>query len=823
MAKPQVAAAPRRVVLAARKRSRWRWLGYAGAALATIVLAAVGTVVVLVRASLPDYEGEIAIPALTGPVEVIRDEHAVPHIFAASLPDAYRALGYVHAQDRLFQMEINRRIGAGRLAELIGETGLSADRFMRTVGLYAQAESAVAAMDEEVRAVIEAYAEGVNAWLIGNDGPLPPGVLALRVEPEPWRPADTVVWASLMALRLSNNLGDELLRARLADRLEPAQIADLWPAGPADQAVTLPDLAALYRQLPLDALAAALPDMFARASASNEWAVSGQHTESGRPLLANDPHLGFSAPGLWYLARIVTPELTIAGVTIPGVPLAILGHNERIAWGFTTAHADVQDLFIERLDPADPNRYLTPDGSAPFTTRVEEIHVRGRDMPARLVVRTTRHGPVISDIGGRAAAAVAPGHVLALSFTALLPDDRTSEATYWVNRAQDWREFVDALRRFHAPMQNMVYADVDGTIGFYAPARVPIRRNGDGSAPVPGWTGEFDWVGFVPFAELPQAVNPARGRIVNSNNRIVGDDYRYLIAADWPDGFRARRIEDLLDARPKHSSASFTAIQGDITSTAALQLLSTLVPMARAERRRVAAANASPLIPSALDRLAAWDGAMARSRPEPLIAMTWLRALGTRLYADELGPLADDYGGLRPRVIERILTARTAWCDVTTTPGRESCAAQALAALDDGLRLLSERLGDEIDEWQWGDLHQALFRHELFGRVAVLRTLTDIMLPTDGGPFTINRGFASLRDGDGLFRHVHGPGFRAVYDLSDLDASLFSIATGQSGHPLSRHYDDLSQPWRDGTYLKLAGTAAELRPRALGVLLLIPQ
>ena len=750
MAKPDAADAPRRIVLAARRRSRWRWLRYGGLVVVVLAAGIVGIGVALVGLSIPDYTDQRVLPGLSQPVELIRDENGIPHIFAADLADAYRALGYVHAQDRMFQMELNRRVGAGRLAELIGEAGLPVDRFMRTLGFYRLAEDAVASMGSEARAALEAYAEGVNGWLTdGADRPLPPDLLALRVEPESWRPADSVVWGGLMALQLSNNFRDEVLRARLSERLSPPQIADLWPADPPGQAATLSDLAALYRAAPFDALATALPDVFALASASNEWVVAGQHSTSGRPLLANDPHLGFAAPGLWYLARIVTPDETIAGATVPGVPLTILGHNARIAWGFTTTHADVQDLFIERLMPGDPDRYLTPDGSAAFATRVEAISVRGRDAPVRLVVRTTRHGPVVSDIDPAMATAAGQGHVLALAFTALLPDNQTSEATYWINRAKDWREFVTALEQFHAPMQNMAYADVDGTIGFYAAGRVPIRRGGDGSRPVPGWTGAFDWDGIVPFAALPHAVNPARGRIVNANNRLVADDYPHLIAADWPAPHRANRIEALLGARQQHTPQSFAAIQQDIVSTAALELLATLLPMVRAEGTGPAdAAGTTASRRAVVERLAQWDGRMARDRPEPLIAMTWFRELGRHLFGDELGALAGDYGGLRPRVLRRMLTQQIAWCDSIATPTiDEACPAQAVAALDDALALLRDRLGDNVDGWRWGDLHEALFRHNLFGRVPVLKTLTDIKLATDGGPFTINRGSASLSDG----------------------------------------------------------------------------
>ena len=579
--------------------------------------------------------------------------------------------------------------------------------------------------------------------------------------------------------------------------------------------MTAPELAAVYRELDLDRLARALAVGRAIASASNEWVVGGRFTQSGKPLLANDPHLRFTAPGLWYLARLVTPELEIAGGTVPGMPFNVVGHNANIAWGLTTTEADVQDLFIERLDPQDQGRYLTPGGAVPFTTRDEVIAIRGSDQPERLRVRETRHGPVISDIDPRIGQTAPAGHVVALAFPALRPDDRTPEAVYWLNRATDWREFNRALSMFHAPVQNLVYGDTSGRIGFLTPGRIPIRAAGDGRQLVPGWTGEFDWTGFIPFRRLPRLVDPPDARIVNANNRLVGGAYPYFISGDWPPSFRAERINQLLDEASQHSPASFAAIQNDAVSLAARELVPTLLALASEGLLSDQAMAATAL-------LADWHGLMARERPEPLIFVAWLRRLGQRLWSDELGALAADYGGLRPRVVQNILAGRTAWCDDVETATLETCADQVGAALEEALALLSERFGDEIEAWRWGEPHQAVFRHPVFGRQALLRRLTDIAIPSDGGPFTINRGVARLAEDDRMFNHVHGPGYRAIYDLGDLAESRFMVATGQSGHPLSPRYDDLTERWRDGAYIRLAGSVDELRLDGIGVLTLEP-
>ncbi|MFQ5973680.1 MAG: penicillin acylase family protein, partial [Alphaproteobacteria bacterium] len=627
-----------------RRRGSWRrWLRRAVAALLVLVIVTTAGVFLLLRASLPSYDGEATVAGLTGSVTVVRDRNAVPHIFATNLADAYRALGYVHAQDRFFQMEMNRRFGAGRLAEIVGEPALRVDRLVRTLGIHRQAEESLAVLSPDARTAIEAYGQGVNAWLADAGLDLPPELRVLRVAPEPWRPTDTAAWGQLMAMRLAANWRTEVLRARLTDRLTAEQLRDLWPRDPPGRSATLPDLAALYRELDLDALAQAIPKVTTAGSASNEWVVAGRHTESGKPLLANDPHLGFEAPGLWYLARIVTPELEIAGATVPGVPLTILGHNGRIAWGMTNTEADVQDLFVERLDPSDPGRYMTPEGSEPFAVRVEEIVVRGRDAPVRLRVRSTRHGPVISDLGDRTGALPPEGHVLALAFAALEPGDTTAEALYRINRATNWESFVAALSHYRAPMQNIAYADVDGSIGFYAPALVPVRRNGDGFMPMPGWIGDFDWTGFIPFAELPQSVNPTAGRIVNANNRLVGAHYPHDIAAEWRWSYRADRINELLDTTAPHTTRTFAAIQTDIVSQAAVELVPKLLEAAR-DATAPAGADARRL-DEAFRILERWNGAMDRDSVEPLLYMAWLRALGPALYADELGDLASEYYG----------------------------------------------------------------------------------------------------------------------------------------------------------------------------------
>jgi len=599
----------------------------------------------------------------------------------------------------------------------------------------------------------------------------------------------------------------------MAFRLDAQQVADLWPGEPRRTPTTLTNMGELNRQLDFAGILRAIPDFIFQASASNEWVVDGSRTTSGKPLLANDPHLAFAAPGMWYLARIVTPEFSGAGATLPGQPFFGIGHNRDLAWGFTTTHADTQDLFIERLHPDDPSQYLVPGGALPFETREEVIQVRFRSEPEIITVRTTRHGPVISDISTTAATVAPPGHVLALAFTSLRPDDRTADALFGINRATTRGDLMAALESFHSPMQNLVYSFTNGDIGFIAPARVPIRRSGDGRTPVPGWTGNYDWDGFVPFAELPQRHNPSAGWIANANNRVVGADYPHLITPDWPEGYRAQRIATLLNRTAKHDSDSFARIQGDIVSPAAHELLPLMLLLLDPP--------ADPIAKAALALLDNWDGAMARSLPQPLIYTAWLRSLGRQLYGDELGPLAPRYRGIRPRVLQRMLKDKTVWCDDTGTAAIEDCVATVSTAFAGAIGELTKRLGDDPAAWRWGDLHVARFDHPLLRRIPLLRDLFAVTIATDGGDFTINRG-TPQSTGKNPFTHVHGAGLRAIFDLADLDSSRLMIATGQSGHIRSKFFSDTTRDWRDGRYLVLKGDRAALRKITTGELTLQP-
>ena len=770
-----------------------------------------GAAYLYLRQSLAQTQGTIRIDGLKAPVELLRDAYGIPHIRASSIEDAYFGLGFAHAQDRLWQMEMSRRIAAGRLSEIVGASGLDTDRFLRTLGVRRAAEASLAKLDPATRRVLDAYAAGVNAFLATRPV-LPPEFWILRVAPEPWTPADSLAWIKMMAWDLGANWKNELLRMRLSKTLPQARIDELLPPYPGDAPLKIRDLKTLYAGLDGDAqalgaamlkVAALLPGWLPDGAGSNNWVVSGKRSASGKPLLANDPHLGLTAPPVWYFAQLEAPGLDAIGATLPGVPGILLGRNERIAWGATNTGPDVQDLFVEKLEGRDA--YLTPEGPRPFAIREETIKVRGAP-DVKLEVRVTRHGPVVSDVL-RPAAGLAPrGHVLAFEWTALAHDDTSIRGALKLARARNWKEFRDALRDLQAPQQNMVYADVDGNIGFIAAGRVPVRKPGNdlnGLAPAPGWEAKYDWAGWIPFDELPQSYNPPSGEIVTANQKIVPPGYAHFITSEWQPPYRARRIAQLLDAVPRHTIASFARMQADVVSLPAREELPRLLatkPLS-AEARR------------ALALLSAWDGRMAAGRPEPLIMTAWWRALARAIYADELGDAFDANWLQRPEFIGNVLAdkgGQARWCDDVRTPRRESCAEVLSASLEAALSDLRARYGKDMRHWKWGEAHPALHEHRPFGRVPLLARLFDISVPSPGGAFTIDVGRSNFNDAARPYASRHAPSLRAIYDLSDMQASLYIHSGGQSGNPLSPGYRAFTRAWAAGEYIPMLTDRARI-------------
>ena len=824
-----------------------KWSSRGLAALLALAVAGLGAGYVWLRGSLPPMDGERAAFGLAAPVEVVRDRNGIPHILARNEEDALFALGYVHAQDRLWQMEMNRRIGAGRLAEALGPDALETDRLLRTLGLYRHARATVPNLDPATRSRIAAYVNGVNSWLDSREGPLPPEFLILGIEPEPWTAADTVVWPKVMALDLGREWARDLMRLRLSEFLGPDRILDFYTPYRADKprGVLLPgtttrpapaigppgpgrspDAAGKGRDgrpwpgLPgADAILSLRPR--SGHPGSNSWVVDESRTSTGKPILANDPHLGLTAPSVWYFAHLSWPGHDVVGATFPGFPVVVLGHNGRIAWGFTNTGADTQDLFLEKLDPANEARYLTPGGYRRFDVHREVIEVKG-EKEVVLRVRETRHGPVLDDGSPFAADTSPPGHVFALGWTALRDDDLTVQAGLGLPTARDPAALLATLRDFHSPPQNIAYADVDGNIGFFVSGRIPIRPVSDreegaraGTIPVPGWTGDRDWTGFIPFDELPQEHNPPGGAIVTANHAVAGAGYPHHITFEWAAGFRAERIMEQLAARPRHDVESFRNLQADRVSSFARALL----PRLRAVR---IGSGEEAIARRARDLLDGWDGEMDPDLPQPLIFHAWIWEFGRLVTADELGPLQRPAWGRKGAFLLRILEERQTWCDDRSTERTEACDEMLARALGRAMERIAERHGDDPAAWRWGEAHPAVSVHRPLGRTPLAR-LFNLRGPAPGGIYTVDSFDFSPLDHEDPFTSTHGPSLRAIYDLADLDRSRFIHATGQSGNVLSPLYDNFEERWRGGDYVTIPTRPTAFEDGAIGRLRLVPR
>ena len=784
-----------------------------------VVLAAAAVICgyVYLRQSLPQLEGEIPTAGIGAPVEILRDRSGVPHIFAQSERDAHFALGFVHAQDRLWQLEMNRRIGAGRLSELVGAGGLETDRFMRTLGVRRTAEANVERLDEETRRHLDAYAAGVNAFL-ATQPVLPPEFLILRVTPEEWSAVDSMSWAKMMAWDLGGNWRNELLRLRLSKTLPLARIGEFLPPYPGDPPVELPDLKSIYEGLEREPPRVAQMHLEAEPDAdflhgSNSWAVSGARSASGKPILANDPHLGLSAPPLWYLAHLSAPGLDVIGATLPGMPGVLIGRNDRIAWGFVSTGPDVQDLYLEKLDSA--GNYLAPEGPQAFVRVQEKIRVRGA-ADEILKVRASRHGPVISDVVRSALELTPRGYAMALAWTGLAEDDLTLQAALRLGRAKNWAEFQAFLTDLHVPQQTATYADVEGNIGFIAAGRVPVRKPGNdlkGLAPAPGWDARYDWAGYIPFDALPRAFNPPGGSVVSANQKITSPGYRHHITSEWQPPYRARRIEELLLQRGSHDPGSFARMQMDTVSLAVRELLPYLLsakPKDEAGRE-------------ALKMLATWDGSMAAGRAEPLIVTAWWRELARTLYADELGDAFRQNWGPRPIFVENVFKTHPAWCDDVRTRRAESCDEALTESLDRALRELEKRFGKDPRTWKWGEAHPAQHRHRPFSRNAFLGRFFDINVPSGGDAYSINVGRSDFSDEAAPYASRHAGSYRAIYNLAAPQESLFIQSGGQSGNPLSPHYRAFAEPWSRGQYIRAVTERKRLEAQGVQRLVLTPR
>ena len=767
---------------------------------------------------LPQTEGTLTLPGARAQLSIERDDTGIPTIRAASVRDAVYGLGVAHAQDRLWQMETHRRIGAGRLAEAFGEGALETDRFLRVLGVRRAAAAQWAQVSPASRELLLAYTEGVNAVIVGLRA-RPPEFVILGVLPEPWTPEDSLAWAIMMAWDLGANWQSELIRLRLSLKLPKERIDQLMPPYPGDPVPASMDYAAFYKSLKLDGqqalgearllrLMAAAPESEVEGVGSNSWVLAGARTTTGKPLLANDPHLKLSTPALWYFARIEAPGLHIAGATMPGLPGVVMGQNSHIAWGLTNTGPDVQDTYLERIKPDDATRYQTPEGWAAFETRQELIKVKG-GADVTMLVRNTRHGPVISDasVAGVANEALGPkanpGYAIALRWTGLDTDVDVIATTLAMNTAGSVDEFVKASAAWAAPQQNMAVADDAGHIALVSPGRVPLRKPDNdlsGLAPAPGWDARYDWAGYLSVDQLPQQRDPERGYVANANQKITPLDYPHFITHHWAMPFRHQRITQLIEAVPKHGLSSLAGIQRDVKSLAVARLLP----------RLLAAKSGHPLAAAAQAQLAAFDGTMAADKAAPLIYWAWHRHLSEQVLADEVGAeLYDRLLGQRGYfdAIEGVMARDDAWwCDDKATAAVETCETQVNRALDATLDELQQLQGPNVAAWQWGRAHQARSEHRPFSKVKLLAPWFEQRAAVGGDSYTVNVSRVSLKADAStaeFYLSEHGPSLRGLYDLADASQSRVMHSTGQSGIPWSPLFRRFSGPWVKGESVPL--------------------
>ena len=741
-----------------------------------------GTVVCLVVAighTLPAENASSKLAGLHRPVAVSFDRLGIPRIIATDDFDAAEALGFIHARDRMMQMDLMRRAASGELSELLGEVTLRHDEVARILGTRRAAEQSLAGSSERTRALLGAYSRGVNAFIAARGRFAAPEYLLLG-PPRKWAPVDSVLWAETMGLALSGNLNLELARLALSGRLSRAAILSLWPTAdalPADQAsVAGASSVALLARRTLAAMPRfpapfSLPDR-----ASNAWAVDGRHSVTGAPLLAGDPHLSYGLPCLWYLARIDTPGSTLVGATAPGTPFMVIGRNRQLAWSFTTAAADTEDLFVEHA--LDRSHYAGPAGPLAFTRRIERIKVRGRPDTV-LTVRETRHGPVLSDLAGLFGLPSSGADVIAAQIASLAADNRAPDGLDALDHATDVDEAGRAASMLTAPVQNLMVAD-RATIGLFTTGRVPIRRSGDGAMASDGADGRDDWIGAASGAALPHIVSPPSGVLVNANEPVEGSGSTVFMGRDSPGNWRSLRIHQMLDAGDRRFAvADFARMQGDVRSTLIERLLPVLAVVPPADA----------LSATALRLLAHWDGTMAVDRPQPLIVSAWLASSTV-----EIARLAGDADGdsIAPlSFVAHVLTSDGAGCG-------GSCTALLSRTLSESMAGLAKSNGRDPYRWRWGDAHRAVFGNPLWAMVPLLGRVDRMSVGVGGDASTVDaQGFV---DRTPPFEAVHGASYRGVYDLADLDQSRFVIATGQSGNPFSDHLLDFSRLWgRDGT------------------------
>lgn len=793
------------------------WLGSAA-----LVLCIAAGIFYLISAQT-NPSGKRTIKSLGDSVAITFDESDIPHIQAKSSSDALFALGYLHASERSWQMEINRRLSSGRLSEILGKETLAIDRFIRTLGIKHAAEKQFDRYPIATKRLLQSYADGVNAGNAHLGWALPVEYFLTGSKPGHWSPTDSVAWMLMMALDLGGNWHKELQRLELSQFLTTKEVWEVMPAYTPGEPVSNADFAKMYRdinvfnpnplardqkskKLPATELALNEVPGGKDGIGSNNWALNGKLTASGKPLLANDPHLGLSAPAIWYMAHLEAPGLNVIGATLPGIPGVVLGRTDKFAWSFTNTGPDVQDLYIEQLDPKNPGVYRGPDGPLAFKVRQEIIDIKG-ESALRFLVKETRHGPVISESYARAKRAIDTDRfVLALRWTALDVENQSVAGLLDMNHAKDLDTFKQALRKNYAPMQNVVMADVDGNIAFQAAGVAPKRTLHQGLygvAPALGWEKQYDWTGYVPFDQLPNSTNPDANWIATANQKVMANNDPNPLTGDWDLPTRYDRIVDLIKGRSSHDLASMKSMQADTLSLGATPLLELFK----------SAQSKHPLAQQAIELSRNFDGDMKIDSAGALIFNAWADQLSRKLFG-RLGYLfTENYGArnFRHSLILQLQNPNSPWCNDPKTEQIETCAEASNAAFDKALEQLSVQFGNNPKNWAWGNAHIAVSEHRPLSKVPFLGSLFNLTQPFPGDSFSINVGRLELLRADNPFETKQAPSLRTLYDLSDLEQSLFIYQTGQSGWVQNKFYRNMSALWARNEYLPL-----QMKPQKIG-------
>lgn len=761
------------------------------------------------RRRMPRKEGKMDLPGLKAEVTIKLDAQGVPYIYAENRSDLFFAQGFVHAQDRLWQMEINRRVANGRVSEILGKNALETDRLSRTLGFARMAEHDHELISPELREHVKAYCNGINAFLEQEETQLPVEFALLKYKPEPWTELDVLAFTRLMTLQLSNGWGHEIARAHLIEALGPEYATELNLRHHSSTPTTLPfGIEANHRQ-PDGRLEAFDGPFIKPVGGSNAWVLAGERTDTGKPYLCNDPHLNLLAPSVWYQIYLEGGGVRVQGVSIPGMPLVMIGHNSNISWGITLAFTDIQDVFVEKFETGSESRYHFKDEVLEAEVHRELIDIKGEDESHVEVVVVTRNGPVISEAIDLPLEKKADYHYV-LSSPALKPS-RLTMGWYGMDIAQGWDDFVEALRFIDAPGLNLVYADTKGNIGHWVTGKTPIRAKGMGEIPRPAWTGEYDWLGAIPFAEMPHVFNPQEGFVVSANHKIVNDDFPHFMGNVWMNGFRASRIRTLLEAQEIWKRDDFGAIHNDLFCIPGMLL-------ADFYRDKT---YEDPKLEEARKLLVEWDGFLTAETVGgalyEVVRKEAIRRLVTTASGDETTYDFAIGKGMQPlffRVNEFQGKDTNALLDMLENPnsslmqaagGREVFLENALS---DAVAWLKKELGRKPSKWAWGKLHQLQFKHAM-----AVRKPLDVAFnigPMEMGGDTDTVLQVSMQPEQGYLANLAAPSYRQIIDLNDFSRSVWVMPPGQSGHPGSNGYDNQVEAWKAGEYFPMMWDADQV-------------